>query len=132
MPGYYCNLESPWGSLLLLADGEYLTGLYFADENHCPSIGPDWIKTASVFPFKITIEQLNRYFEGSLKEFSLPLMTRGTEFQKIIWQTLPGISYGKTISYMQLACQVGRPRASAQLGRQTAAIQFRSSSHVIV
>jgi methylated-DNA-[protein]-cysteine S-methyltransferase len=117
MPVFYFNLMCPWGPLLLIADGQYLTGLYFSDEGHCPTLGPDWIEDRSVLPLTPAIEQLTRYFEGGLREFSLPLKTQGTEFQKSVWQALPGIHYGQTISYTQLAYQVGRPHSVRAVGQ---------------
>jgi methylated-DNA-[protein]-cysteine S-methyltransferase len=108
---------SPWGSLLILGDGEHLTGLYFADESHCPTIGSEWIKDARVTPFLETIDQLNHYFKGSLHKFRLSLITNGTIFQKSVWQSLSGIPYGETISYTQLAVQMGRPQSVRAVGQ---------------
>jgi O-6-methylguanine DNA methyltransferase len=117
MPVFYSNLLCPWGPLLLIADGQYLTGLYFSDESHCPSIGLDWIEDKSVLPLAPAIEQLTRYFEGSLSEFSLPLNTQGTAFQKSVWKALPGIPYGQTISYTHLAYLIGRPHSVRAVGQ---------------
>jgi len=117
MPSFYSYHTSPWGPLLIFADGQYLTGLYFADEGHCPPIASDSIENEDAYPFSLTIEQLNRYFEGSLREFSLPLMTWGTDFQKRVWQALTGIPYGKTMTYTQLAYQVGSPRSTRAVGQ---------------
>ncbi len=117
MPFFYSTLNSPWGRLLLASDGQFLTGLYFEDESHCPSINNGWIEDEGVFPFAMAVDQLNSYFEGNLKEFSLPLMAQGTAFQKSVWQVLSHIPYGLTISYSQLARQVGRPKSVRAVGQ---------------
>jgi methylated-DNA-[protein]-cysteine S-methyltransferase len=55
--------------------------------------------------------QLNEYFEGRLRDFNLPINLQGTAFQKKVWESLLQIPYGKTMSYMQLAKQLGNPPA---------------------
>ncbi|WP_275672793.1 bifunctional transcriptional activator/DNA repair enzyme AdaA [Marinomonas algicola] len=56
-------------------------------------------------------QQVGEYFEGSRMEFSLPLITPGTEFQNDVWQCLQGIPYGETRSYQQQAKIIDRPKA---------------------
>ena len=50
-----------------------------------------------------TIKELNEYFAGARREFDLPLLLVGTDFQKTVWKGLQSIPYGKTVSYSQLA-----------------------------
>lgn len=56
-------------------------------------------------------EQVTLYFEGKLKNFSLPLVVSGTEFQKKVWNELMKIPYGETISYEELAKRIGDIKA---------------------
>ena len=56
-------------------------------------------------------EELSEYFAGERKEFTLPLWTEGTEFQKGVWKTLLNIPYGTTISYKEEAKLFGNPKA---------------------
>jgi methylated-DNA-[protein]-cysteine S-methyltransferase len=63
-----------------------------------------------------TERQLNEYFAGERREFSLRLDMRGTSFQKDVWEALLGIPYGETRSYGQIAKQIGRPSASRAVG----------------
>lgn len=51
--------------------------------------------------------QLMAYFMGKLEEFNFPLALVGTTFQKKVWQKLVTVPYGKTITYSELALQVG-------------------------
>jgi len=55
--------------------------------------------------------QLNEYFEGERKEFSLSLNPEGTEFQQRVWDKLLTIPYGKTTSYLQLSKDLGDVKA---------------------
>ena len=53
------------------------------------------------------IKQLDEYFQSKRKIFSIPLELHGTEFQKKVWNELLNIPFGKTISYLQLAKELG-------------------------
>ena len=52
---------------------------------------------------KKTREQLDKYLKGDRKEFDIPLIMVGTEFQKSVWTALMGVPYGFTSTYLQLA-----------------------------
>ena len=60
--------------------------------------------------------QLDEYFSGNRKNFTVPLLTKGTEFQKQVWDALRRIPYGQTRSYGQIAAQIGRPKAARAVG----------------
>jgi AraC family transcriptional regulator, regulatory protein of adaptative response / methylated-DNA-[protein]-cysteine methyltransferase len=61
--------------------------------------------------FESLRKQLSEYFEGSLKEFSIPLSTPGTPFQKAVWKELMNIPFGKTRSYMEQSIALGKPES---------------------
>lgn len=56
------------------------------------------------------VGQLDEYFAGTRREFELPVLSVGTDFQQMIWSALRDIPYGTTVSYSELAGRVGRPR----------------------
>jgi methylated-DNA-[protein]-cysteine S-methyltransferase len=60
--------------------------------------------------------QLDAYFKGRLREFSLPLAPRGTEFQLNVWKALCDIPYGMTKSYKDIAEAVNNPNAYRAVG----------------
>jgi len=60
--------------------------------------------------------ELDAYFEKKLREFSVSLDIRGTEFQRLVWETLLNIPYGETRSYGEIARAIGHPRASRAVG----------------
>lgn len=65
---------------------------------------------------RLAIDELQSYFNGSLKHFTLPLSKSGTDFQKTVYRELIRIPYGEAISYGALACAIGNPKASRAVG----------------
>jgi AraC family transcriptional regulator of adaptative response/methylated-DNA-[protein]-cysteine methyltransferase len=61
--------------------------------------------------------ELNDYFEGRRREFSVPITAPGSEFQERVWAELRRIPYGSTISYAALARNIGQPQAVRAVGR---------------
>lgn len=51
--------------------------------------------------------QLENYFDGKSETFDLPLAPAGTEFQQRVWTLMSAISYGKTMSYGEMAAALG-------------------------
>lgn len=111
---YSYRMESPVGQLLLLSDGEHLTGVYMAAQKYEPAATPEWRTDEKVF--RAAREQIDAYFAGELHAFSLPLAPRGTEFQRSVWKALCDIPYGRTESYGELARRIGRASASRAVG----------------
>jgi AraC family transcriptional regulator of adaptative response/methylated-DNA-[protein]-cysteine methyltransferase len=62
-------------------------------------------------------EELESYFAGTLKDFTVPLVFRGTPFEERVWRELVRIPYGETISYAQLATRVDSPGGQRAVGR---------------
>lgn len=60
--------------------------------------------------------ELDEYFTGNLKSFKTPLIYPGTDFQVKVWENLKKIPYGKTVSYVELAENVGLKGASRAVG----------------
>ncbi|MGL4631160.1 MAG: methylated-DNA--[protein]-cysteine S-methyltransferase [Leadbetterella sp.] len=58
-----------------------------------------------------TIDQLKVYFEGALKQFDIPLVMAGTDFQIGVWKELIKIPYGQTDTYLKLSKKLGNELA---------------------
>ena len=54
-------------------------------------------------------QELDEYFAGERREFDVPLLLAGTEFQRKVWDALPEVKYGETATYKDLAKLIGRP-----------------------
>ncbi len=102
-------VSSPIGRLLLLGDGHALTGLWMidADRHTARSATGDGL-TPSPAAFREVATQLEAYFAGDLKEFTVPLAPSGTPFQLAVWTELTKIPYGSTVSYGDIARALGK------------------------
>lgn len=83
-----------------------------AESEDCGQISGD-TPGQSAFPEILlrTVRELDEYFRGERKEFDLPLLLAGSEFQKRVWQQLRHIPYGQTVSYGELAAAIGAPKS---------------------
>lgn len=110
-------MESPIGVLELKADQEKLLSLEFVHENQAA--------TEPEHPILVEAErQLDEYFRGERREFSLPLKIEGTEFQREVWNALREIPYGSTCSYVDVATRINRPKAVRAIGQANKANRF--------
>ena len=62
------------------------------------------------------LRQMDEYFKGRRKKFSVPLQLEGTDFQKAVWRQLKKIPFGRTASYGDVARAIDRPRAFRAVG----------------
>ena len=112
------HYPSPCGELLL---GSYEGKLCLCDwtiEKHHSKVvrrlqktlHADYEETTSDI-LNETVRQLDEYFAGKRRHFTIPLLFVGTEFQKKVWNKLLEIPYGKTVSYGELARMIDMPKA---------------------
>jgi methylated-DNA-[protein]-cysteine S-methyltransferase len=104
--------------MLLASDGSALCGAWFAGQKYFPACD-GWTEAGETGALREAVRELERYFAGDLKAFSVPLAPRGTPFQERVWACIAGIPYGRTESYGALATRLGSgPRAvGAATGR---------------
>lgn len=96
-------INSPLEKLLLTSDADGLTSIEFIDsDQELSKVIPDTLKDV--------VKQLNEFFEGKRQVFTLSLSPQGTDFQKRVWKELEQIPFGKTVSYQQIANQLGDPK----------------------
>src|SRR5699024_9506203 len=98
-------LETPLGLLELRGDAHGLAEIVFCD--------PEKKKENRAVPRELirAVEQLNAYFAGGRRYFSIKLNPSGTDFQKRVWHFLETIPYGKTISYKTQSERMGNLKA---------------------
>ncbi len=133
---YICGMEaiivgrygSPVGELVLGAFGERLCLCDWAVEKRRGLIDrrvggylDAEFEVGSSDILRETMTQLDEYFAGKRKAFSIPLVFTGTPFQCRVWSELMKIPYGTTISYAELARRIDNPKgvravASANAG----------------
>lgn len=65
---------------------------------------------------KQAMSELQEYFMGLRKAFTVPLVINGTEFQRAVWDSLLRIPYGKVKSYKEIASDIVRPKSCRAVG----------------
>ena len=108
-------IDSPIGPLRLAASDTGLHAIEFEHQRHPVKRGTEWIEAAHPLLTEAA-HQLDEYFAGTRREFSLPLAARGTDFQREVWRALAAIPFGATCSYAQIATRLGRPTATRAVG----------------
>jgi methylated-DNA-[protein]-cysteine S-methyltransferase len=94
-------LPSPIGPLFVEAGERGLTRLYTDGHRFHGDAEADDGRFADV------TDQLEAYFAGERTRFDLPLAAEGTEFEHRVWDALVEIPYGETVSYGELARELG-------------------------
>lgn len=118
------RVTTPLGPMLAGATDGALALLEFADRRQLASqirrigrrLGAVWVPEPSGIVDRAASE-LEEYFEGSRREFTLPLLPLGSDFERAVWDALREIPYGETRSYADVARRVGRPSAVRAVGR---------------
>lgn len=104
------KIETPLGEMIAAAIKNGICLLEFTDrrpdddllEPIAKILGPE-VKEASNKHLRSLKKQLREYFKGKRKEFSVPLVTPGTDFQQAVWNNLLKIPFGTTKSYGEQA-----------------------------
>ncbi|MEE1930364.1 methylated-DNA--[protein]-cysteine S-methyltransferase [Streptomyces sp. TRM 70351] len=116
-PRTYTVVDSPFGPLTLVAAGARLCGLYMHEQRHRPPQSAFGTPADGVTGVHATAAaQLAEYFAGRRTVFTVPLALSGTPFQRTVWEALPTIPHGRTVTYGELAARVGNPAASRAVG----------------
>ncbi len=114
---FYSRMESPVGELLLGVSGSALVTLGFGHDLPNKVGGRVVAWRESPESTATAGQQLEEYFAGERRKFTIPLDLRGTDFQKQCWQELLRIPYGETRSYAEIARAIGRPRSFRAVGQ---------------
>ena len=112
------RIETPLGTMIACANENGICMLEFSDRKALPTELKEISKhfDANIVQgenphFKTLEKELEEYFEGKLKDFTVPLAPVGTDFQKKVWEILRTIPYGTTRTYQQQADILGNPKA---------------------
>jgi methylated-DNA-[protein]-cysteine S-methyltransferase len=116
---YYDYYQSPRGCLLLIADDQSLTGVYFTGQKYQPRIESDWRRDGGHPPLRRAMRELAEYFSGKRTRFIVKVAPRGTQFQRAVWKAIAGVGFGQTLSYAELARRAGYPGSARAVGGAT-------------
>lgn len=102
--------ESPIGYLKLISSGEELIEIKFMDYKEEDKID---LKDPILH---LTIKELDEYFHGERKYFTVPFKYTGTYFQTKVWKELINIPYGETKTYKDISERIGKKNAARAVG----------------
>ena len=126
--------ESPCGLLLLGSFGDKLCLCDWQVEKHRDHVDRR-LKRMLCSEFEVgtseviekAARQLDEFFAGKRKEFDVPLLFVGTDFQKTVWNELLEIPFGKTVSYGEMASVSVCPKQSVRLPMPMVQTPYRYS-----
>jgi len=98
----FAYISSPVGLLKIEQTEEVISAILFTEETGLAPTAA--LETALL---RSCVTQLQEYFAGTRKHFDFPMAQTGTDFQQRVWKNLVTIPFGKTISYNQMAVQLG-------------------------
>jgi methylated-DNA-[protein]-cysteine S-methyltransferase len=115
----YTTMDSPLGELLLVGEesatakgGTALASLSVPGQKRGAVVQDGWIEKPEAFTE--IAAQLRSYFEGRLTRFDIEYVTSGSEFQRRVWTAVAAIPYGATLTYGDIARQIGASRAAVR------------------
>jgi O-6-methylguanine DNA methyltransferase len=98
-------INTPLGKMVAKSDEHAVLALDFAEKFN------DEFMEYSNEILEHLASELDEYFAGKRKDFSVPLKFQGTDFQINAWKTLQKIPFGTTISYVEQATLAGNKKA---------------------
>lgn len=120
----YKRFDSPVGPMITVASDQGICLLEFGDRRMLETEFTDLQRRlgAIIVPGRnaftdLVISEIEAYFKGELRTFTVPLHTPGTDFQNQVWQALRDVAYGTTVSYQTLARAIDNPKAVRAVGR---------------
>lgn len=117
MPGLFHPIPTPLGILGAAFDGDGRLA-QFERLEVMPAERPEGPEPRSLPYLR---RQLEAYFAGNLRDFNIPLLPQGTDFQRQVWKELQKIPYGQAISYLDLARRLGDEKAIRAVARANGA-----------
>jgi methylated-DNA-[protein]-cysteine S-methyltransferase len=123
------SMSSPLGDMLLRAEDDALTGVYFVGQKYFPAADGALAAANASRVLHQAREQLDEYFAGERHAFTVPLRMQGSAFQRDVWDQLLQIPYGETASYGSIARRLGLPLSAS---RAVGAANGRNPVSIIV
>ncbi len=111
---WYTTTASPFGPICLVGTEQGLIRLDFQRGDRPVQPDPMWQQHTG--QLDRVQQQLQEYFQGQRRQFTLPLAPAGTPFQQRVWQELQGLPFGTTLTYREVAQRLGLPGAARAVG----------------
>lgn len=117
MKAVYDKYDSPIGQLHIVVDKTGLKNIIILPEQWEKYIITSAGLTHDPKVCLSFIKELDEYFCGKRKEFTIPLSVEGTAFYRQVWSELLSIPFGETRTYSEIAHAVGSPKACRAVGQ---------------
>lgn len=99
-----CIIHTPLGCAKITGNNDGITSISILNsEENITDIIPEALEDC--------VCQLQEYFEDKRQQFQLKLNPQGSEFQKMVWNELQNIPFGKQISYLELSKNLNNVKA---------------------
>ena len=112
------HYDSPLGGILLAADDDGLTGLWFDGEKYFADHLPAEHTERETSVLAQTARWLDIYLTGREPDFLPPLHPIGSAFRQTVWEILLQIPYGRTTTYGEIAQQLAERRGCTRRSAQ--------------
>jgi len=107
---YRIVYKSPIGNIIIEGSDKFIYNVAFSDTK-------EKIQQSSSAPLlKICADQLQEYFAGTRKKFTIPFKFEGTEFQENVWKELNRVKFGHLVSYEEVAVKIKNKKVVRAIG----------------
>lgn len=114
----FSTIDSDLGEIFVISNENGVSNLFFSRKKYS-----EYLKSLGVKDIKEGgaaegfARELRQYLKGKRSGFKSTLdLSSGTRFQKAVWKKLLDVPYGEVVTYKELACAVGSPRAARAVG----------------
>ena len=116
-------IKTPFLEMVLVSDGTHLVKSDFLYDEEAHAQYQDIVIEDDPV-LNEAAKQLEEYFAAKRKDFDLPLLMTGTDFQQKVWKVLQDIPYGEVLTYKEIAEHAGSPKAFRPAGSACRANHF--------
>ncbi len=106
-------MPSPIGDITIQSTSK---GISYVGFYPVENMQTDKVNEHTLTPILICISELNEYFNGERTAFTVPLDTKGTDFQRQVWRALMNVEFGASKSYQDIALAINNPKAVRAVG----------------
>ncbi|RDW15171.1 cysteine methyltransferase [Oceanobacillus arenosus] len=106
------DYQSPIGIIEISGNHEAIHSILFSEKEK----PENYLHADTSLVLQECYHQLDEYFQGKRRDFSIPYEVEGTDFQKGVWKALTDVPYAKTGSYKDIAISIGNEKAIRAVG----------------
>jgi O-6-methylguanine DNA methyltransferase len=113
----YDNYRAPFGCIHIIMDESGVVRVDLTPEGWQEAFSEFGDLERDQTRCQEAVNQLDEYFHGLRRQFTVPLSMKGPQFSQRVWQELIHIPYGQTRSYAEIAQAIGKPKSYRAVGQ---------------